>query len=228
LEKRTRIARGDSSLQVSRRIDWRFLLPNPELRRVAYIGFNAGNLLNALKEFSESLSFIAPPSLERYTKENRCLFDLVVVRSLRLNVIKEGVKLIKPNGYLYWELDRVKWFRSSRRRGATRQGSVKYAEDCKWKLNSLLALRSTRNYNTHLKQLGLNDVELHWHRPNFDQCTEIIPLNNEVVLSYIFEKAKHKYSYWLRSPIRYLLPKNNILTYIVPYFSVVARQPSFD
>ena len=227
LEKRTRIARGDSSLQISRRIDWRFLLPDPELRRVAYIGFNTDNLLKALKQFSESLSFIAPPNLERYTKENRCLFDLVVVRSLRLNVIKEAVKLIKPDGYLYWELDRINWFKSSRRQRTTRQGWVKYAEDCKWKLNSLWTLRSTRNYNTYLKQLGLSDIELHWHRPNFDECIEIIPLNDKVALDYIIEKTKHKYSVGLRTPIGYILNKSNILNYLVPYFSIVARQLSF-
>ena len=202
-------------------------MPDPELRRVAYIGFKADNLLNALKHFSESLSFIALPNLERYTKENRCLFDVVVVRSLRLNVIKEGVKLIRPNGHLYWELDRVNLFKSSRRQRTTRQGWVKYAEDCKCKLNSLWALRSTRNYNTYLKQLGLSDIELHWHRPNFDECIEIIPLDDKVVLGYMIEKTKQKYSFWLRTPIGSLFNKSNILNYLVPYFSIVARQPSF-
>ena len=57
-------------LETSRRLAWRFLLPNPHLGRVAYLGPASGTLPRALREFCDSLTTIAPA---RPTLHNRIL-----------------------------------------------------------------------------------------------------------------------------------------------------------
>src|SRR5215216_5694129 len=51
---------SDALLQASRRLDWRFLLPDPSLRQVAYSGPGRGALLDSLRLFSESLTLLDP------------------------------------------------------------------------------------------------------------------------------------------------------------------------
>src|ERR1044071_531014 len=47
---------ADVLLQASRRVDWRFLLPDPNLGRVAYFGPARGALLESLRLFSAALA----------------------------------------------------------------------------------------------------------------------------------------------------------------------------
>jgi hypothetical protein len=54
-------ATSDAALGVVRRIDWRFLLPDPTLSQVAHIGPAQTTLLESLRLFSESLTVIGMP-----------------------------------------------------------------------------------------------------------------------------------------------------------------------
>lgn len=45
----------DELLPLSRRLDWRFLLPDPTLNQVAYVGPDTSNLLQALQRFSREI-----------------------------------------------------------------------------------------------------------------------------------------------------------------------------
>jgi hypothetical protein len=84
-------------LQLSRRIDWRFLLPDPTLRRVVYPAEEPDELTRALAHFSEAFS----------TKlDSGC--DLVVLRGPSHNAF---VQAITANGVaaFYVELERRRW-----------------------------------------------------------------------------------------------------------------------
>jgi len=52
----------DALLQASRRLDWRFLLPDPTLRRVAYVGAAHAGLLASLQRFAGELDWWEPAS----------------------------------------------------------------------------------------------------------------------------------------------------------------------
>jgi hypothetical protein len=211
----------NSRLQISRRIDWRFLLPDPELRRVAYIGSNEGNLFKVLKQFSESLSFIGPHNLETYKKEKNHSFDLVVAHSVSPALIKKGALLIKTNGCLYWELDRLQRFKFLKRENAAKQRQMRELNDYdQW--NCFLGLRNARDYVICLEQLGLCNIELNWHRPNFDACLEIIPLSDSKALNYAFSKTRSNLAGKAKIIMGRSLKRSGLLPYVVPCFSLVA------
>jgi hypothetical protein len=210
---------------IARRLDWRFLLPDPELRSVAYLGFNEGNLFKVLKLFSESLSFIGPHNIAANTKEKIHSFDLVVAHSVSPALIKKVSELIKPNGCLYWELDRrQQWFKFSKRKNVAKKQLVQYLNDYdQW--NSFVGLRNALYYVLFLQQLGLCSIELNWHRPNFDACLEIIPLGDSKALNYAFSKSRNNLAGKAKIIAGRSLKRSGLLPYVVPCFSLVGWKP---
>ena len=210
-------------LRISRRIDWRFLLPYPELRRVAYIGSKEGNLFNVLKMFSASLSFISLHNLNLYKEKKNQSFDLVVAHSVSRKLIKKCVSLIKPSGSLYWEMDRLKRLNFLKREIKNWKRNIKESRDYE-KLNSLTILRSAKFYSLYLEQLGFYNIELNWHRPNFDACLEIIPLNDSKALNYVFSKPSSNLAGNTKLLFGRFIQKSGILPFVVPCFSIVASK----
>ena len=88
---------SDVLLQASRRLDWRFLLPDPGLDRVAYIGPIHGTLLPTLRQFSKSDVLEAPDA-------DDAGYDVVVLRNPSLNRLRSAVRLVRPGGCLYAEI----------------------------------------------------------------------------------------------------------------------------
>src|SRR5262245_31091445 len=84
----------DALLQASRRVDWRFLLPDPNLRQVAYLGPAHGALLESLRLFSASLALSEAASAQ---------YDVVVAHNPPLDTLRRAAGLIRPGGFLYVE-----------------------------------------------------------------------------------------------------------------------------
>jgi hypothetical protein len=87
----------DQKLHLVRRLDWRFLLPNPNLKRVGYIGGSDPQLVAALNHFADDvamLNFAAPAQQP---------FDLIVARAQRIE-IEFVFDWLKAGGCLYWEI----------------------------------------------------------------------------------------------------------------------------
>src|SRR3990172_11658173 len=91
-------AHADMRLQVSRRVDWRFLLPDPILGRVAYLGPTRGALLDSLRMFSAALTVIEAAALHDNLSAQ---FELVVVKAPIGAKMKQAAELVGPGGYLY-------------------------------------------------------------------------------------------------------------------------------
>ena len=70
---------SDLDLQLCRRLDWRFLLPNSDLGNVAYLGREKTSLAAALARFSRSLSIVSSGKSARIANVQASKFDLVVV-----------------------------------------------------------------------------------------------------------------------------------------------------
>lgn len=106
----------DELLQRSRRLDWRFLLPDPNLGRVVYFGPADDPLRVALADFADSVAdgdSIAPGAAGR--------FDVAVLRNQPVEALARARSLLRPNGTLYAEIQRragrdLPW--QSRRYGA--------------------------------------------------------------------------------------------------------------
>ncbi len=182
----------DSRLQASRRIDWRFLLPDPRLGRVAYCGPAKSSLAIALQQFSAGLTIFP---LDRSAPVDPFGFEQIVVHSSNLADVDRANQLLLPGGYLYWEIDRTK---------------------------GLVGLRHFRHYVNHLEQRGFGDIHVHWHRPNFEACLEIIPLDQPSALRYVFARPAGNLAGQLQMVAGRMLLKTALFARMVPCFSLVA------
>ena len=138
-------------LDLSRRIDWRFLLPDPRLETVACLGCEDDALRNALPLFSQSVVFFRDAA-DNFEPGPR--FDLVVACDPDQRTIESAAALLRPGGFLYCEVRRSMsglstWSRTPRRTIAC------------------------------FERIGFRDVCAHWHWPNFTDCNAIVPVNDD-------------------------------------------------
>ena len=189
----------DAMLQASRRVDWRFLLPNPNLGWVAYIGPAHGSLIESLRLFSLALTIVDPAGVPTSAR-----FDGVVVATPSRAVLRQAAGLIKPGGFLYVEARGP----LKRNKGA-QQGSIRFAAD----------------YVALLNQLGLVGATAYWHWPNFEACAEIVPLADRAALQLAFARRRSGTGARIKSALGHVLLQSGLFTRLAPYFSVVAQKP---
>jgi hypothetical protein len=183
----------DHALQLVRRLDWRFLLPNPILGDVAYIGTMSGTLPGALQQFSELLTIVLPSDGPRSDVHLACSYETVVLRSPEVSAVKQAKPLLTAGGYLYWEVER-----------ASRVDHV-------------------RNYIKAVERLGFEDIQVNWHRPDFESCLEMIPLTDSRALRFAFARRHESTTKRLKFAAGRLLMTTGLLARVVPCFSIIAR-----
>jgi hypothetical protein len=233
--------RSDQELQLVRRIDWRFLLPEPSLRRVAYFGPETGTLPAALKHFSESLTIISP-SAEAVPAQ----FDLVVLRLREMADLKRAPILLAPGGFLYWEMKPIKWqdFFSGLMRGprplwaaveTNKSGlstvphkprvstEVKIGRRGKGAGLQQNVLNLFRDHVGMLERLGFQDIQMHWLRPNFESCLEIIPMNDSG-LDYTFSRTRSNLASRLKFGAGRVMMQTGLLAHLTSCFSLIAKK----
>lgn len=190
-------ARGkDQALQLVRRLDWRFLLPNPTLGDVAYLGPMSGTLPSALQQFSELLTIVMPSDHSRADVAMACSYEVVVLRSPAISAVKNVTPLLRSGGYLYWEIERV--------------SGIGHVEE----------------YVKAVQRQGFDDIQVSWHRPDFESCLEIIPLSDPVALRFAFARRPESVGKRLKFAAGRLLMTTGLLARVVPCFSIVARKRS--
>ena len=194
----TEKSQRDRQILTIRRLDWRFLLPDPRLENVAYIGAPAADLIAALEAFSSRLTNLADVnSAAKRIAEPQ--FDVLVASRAKQAEIEAAMPLLKPDGFLYWEVERSKL-----------DGAAKF--------------RSVFSYRKYLKKLKFDDIQIYWHRPNFVACKEIIPLENPAALNFAFTKghvglkgrAKEFAGKWLKT--------SGFLSFSTPCFSFIGKK----
>lgn len=209
---------GDLRLQIAKRLDWRFLLPDPNLGDVACVGPVDTALLDALREFSTSLSVVG--SLDARSRSEG--FDLLVACSVDVSEIREAATLIKPQGNLYWEVDRGRWLKAMARTAFA--AILDRGQPVRRRWRDLMAVLDPASCTAALEQIGLTDIEAHWHRPDFAGCLEIIPLNDSSALGHLFRQRQGSAKDWLLSTLGRGLMKLKLLPHLVPCFSLIARR----
>jgi hypothetical protein len=197
---------------MARRLDWRFLLPNPTLHRVAYLGSGEESLLGALRRFSDSLSVLTSTDGRNFTNGRPLAFDLIVVNSSSPPIIKAVSSFLAPGGYLYWEIGRRVRFPSFR--NPTSNGEQR----------KLPVPRLRGNHAEFLGQLGFSDVQLHWHHPDFDHCRQIIPLRDRRAVEYALARDSVGFRRRVGLAAARYLNRSGLLARVVPCISMVARK----
>ena len=200
--------RSDQDLQLSRRIDWRFLLPEPHLRRVAYFGPESGTLPSALKHFSEAFQVIS---------ENQTgAFDLVVLRLREISDLGKANELLAHGGFLYWEMKPVNWTAALLYRANGKSDSMPK----RWQRVPNLFHEQVEA----LQRLGFQDIQIHWQRPNFDGCLEIIPMQEATALDYAFGRPRSDLASRVKFAAGKMMMQTGLLAHLEPCFSLLAKK----
>jgi hypothetical protein len=188
------------TLPASRRLDWRFLLRDPSLERVAYIGPRSGALLDAVRAFSREVEPIGRGSLADAAHRSR--YDLLVVEQASVGLVRQAGPVVKPGGSIYAECDRL---------------SVAHLP---------AALQPASFYRRAARAAGFSDVRVHWHWPTFATCTRIVPLDEPTVLAYLLVRGRSGAAARARTAAARLLVGSGLLGSTVPCFSIVGyRRP---
>ena len=200
----------DALLQIFRRLDWRFLLPDPELMHVAFLGDDDPQLTMALRRSAQALSLL---DLHwKFPQGQEPHFHLVVLRSARLYDADRAYRLVQPGGCLYWEIE---YPSSALTRGSLRDQLFPSSGERP-------VPRSLERLRRHMLQLGFTHVRFHWHRPSFQSAVEIVPLESDGILDFILDgrgarlpgRMKRLAARWLR--------RFGLLQGLVPCMSVIA------
>ena len=200
---------ADALLQASRRVDWRFLLPDPELGDVAYIGPSDELHFKALNAFSRSLAvFARPPSVdEQVTK-----YDVAVVCAPSLPMLASAGDLIRPGGFLYVETYGLLWLSRLRWRSALRSSLER------------LKVHLSQRYLAALDEHRLTPIGTFWHWPDFENCTRIVPMDNLSGFELAFNGPKNGLlSRWRSNLVGWSL-RNGLATQLGPCISYVAQR----
>ena len=187
---------SDLDLQLSRRLDWRFLLANTQLENVAYIGKQKPSLVAGLEKFSACLTIVSSKTAEALPGT----FDLVVVASATPPVFECAARILKNGGWIYVE--------------------VGFSARLRAKLQGL------NGFRTDLLCAGLRDVRAYWHRPSFETCREIVPLDDRVALDYVLSRQQADFADKLKSRAARFASQTGLLPFVLPSVSLLACKGS--
>ncbi len=185
-------------LHASRRLDWRFLLPDPSLDAVGYLGAPRSSLLDALRLFSTSIDELSDA---QQLATRRAHYDVVVLDDASPGALAVARSALKPGGSAYAEF---------RRFPVTRLSTT---------------LRSAASLVRHAHTSGLTGVGAHWHWPSFDACTRIVPLDEGDAFTFVLTHGRAGTGADLKAAAARLVARSGLLGWTVPCVSIVARAP---
>ena len=193
-------------LQLIRRLDWRFLLPAPQLGRVVYFGSPSDSLASALREYSRSLTVL--PEQRSFPGHPGPPFDLAVVTTPRKFVLEQAYALLTEGGYLYCESGHKAQRSSSRYEVAF----------------ELLKGGLAQNPAHSLSSMGFLEVRAYWHHPNFESCLRMIPLCEPSALEHFLKRSSIPLPRTLTRNLGRFAANTGILARFLPCVSFVARR----
>jgi hypothetical protein len=197
-EKQELLRDNDALLQASRRLDWRFLLPEPELGRVACLGVDDPNLVESLRLFGSGATVLEAGR----PWEELAPHDVVVLRNPAAEELAAAVPVLRPGGWMYVEVDGGGGRRLRGRR------------------------RTARGYAAALRRLGLIEVQGHLHWPDFRSCGVIVPLGDAFAVRLALARRRQNGIARLVARLAPLLAACNLLAVVAPSASVLARRPA--
>jgi len=187
-------------LVASRRIDWRFLLSDPELGDVGCSVETDAALQRSCRLFARSLALLEAKGGELDPES----LDVIVLVDPEPETLIRALALLRPGGWVYVEVNGVLTRRGRRSR------RPRFAFD----------------YVAELRRLGFDEIESQWHWPDFDSCTQMLPLGDlRVIRSALIRRQESRG----RSPqvsLARLLLAGRLLPFAVTHASVIGRRPT--
>jgi hypothetical protein len=189
-------------LAAARRLDWRFLLPEPQLGRVVCIGRRTADLVAPLELFAEAVARLEP----RDARAEPASFDLAVLGGASVRDCRHARTLLRPGGAVYVEVHRHV-------RGRRREPGV---------------LRSAPATARVLERLGFVGVAASWHWPSFDAATHIVPLGDVEAVKYALTRRAAAGGATAKILLARVLLFSGLLPWTVPHASVIGLLPPVD
>ena len=200
---------GDALLQASRRVDLRFLLPDPDLGHVAYLGPARSEIAESLRLFSASVTIIQGLPAESL---EACQYDVAVAIRPGYDELRYATSLVRETGYLYVEANGLK--------GPDWKGRLMG----RWTGRKASRLLWPSDYTSFLASLGFDEVQAHWHWPNFECCTTMIPLADPAAVLHVLRRQQRGGRERMQAMVARGLVRAGIFNRLVSCFSVVARR----
>lgn len=182
-------------LQASRRVDWRFLLPEPALGKVVCTGACDGDLLESLELLATSVTVLEGRDEKSATAGS---FDLAVLCAPTRGELERAVSLLRPGGSVYLEA-----------RSVVRDRRL-----------SQLASGYARTF----ERLGLEDTQLFWHVPSFSRASAIVPLSEPRAVRSFLRRRRGRTHARFGARLGRLLAGTPLLALTAPHVSLVARR----
>lgn len=208
--KATGAVQAGALLAASRRVDWRFLLPDPVLGDVVCVGPVTQALADALQIFSASLAEWNPDD-DGDAYGGVSLYDLAVTFDPSKLSLGYMASLVKPGGAIYVEAHGLASLLSLSQLPA------------RWTVLRQRGLWRPKSYERVLQALGFTEVQTHWHWPDFEQCKMMIPLapvDRPAAVRYAFARSGRG----MTALLGRLLGRSGLLPGMVPCFSVLAQR----
>ncbi len=183
-----------STLERIRRLDWRFLLPDPRLGSVGFLGRPGSPLHRALNEFSDNLTSLSKSDQGQHAPD----IEVLVVESADLEELPQAAARVMAGGHIYLE-----W----RRRGR---------------------LDSPLNTVKKLRTAGFCGFELHWHRPGFGSCLDIVPIQDKMALRHVFSRNTSSLKGKFQELAGRILAQLNLAGFLFSNVSIVAKKSGSD
>lgn len=214
----------DALLQASRRLDWRFLLPHPELGHVGYLGAADDELFESLRLFSAAITRIDLSSIGGGSAAAR-RYDVVVLSDPSYEDLAAAPGLLRPGGSLYLEGRRHLSPLARSTRVSTRTepqageggGRVRVPR-----------LGSAADYMQATRRLSLVDVRAYWHWPDFERCAEIVPLDDQAALLHALSRRRSAGIARIKAKLGRSLVKLDYMERLAPCFSIVGQRPDLS
>ncbi len=203
----------DERLQQVRRVDWRFLLPNPNLGQVLYIApeppGGQDEHRQALGLFSQELT--VAPSWQAAVGAGR-QYSVVVVSLPKRECLPAVASLVQPGGHLYLENRGPLAFLRERDAGIT-----------PWHCRGSDVGGPFRLVR-ELEKLGLEEVRAHWHWPNFRACTRLIPLDGPEGILVALGLWEATAGERVKAALVRILFRTGGIRFLMTSYSVIARR----
>lgn len=195
----------DARLRHARRTDWRFLLPSPDLKRIALGGTPDDALREALEATSGTPTAELPASFGPGNAAPLGRFDTVVL-SGRLNRSELAVaaKSVAVDGHLVVEIDGTLSQVVERRRGPA---------------------PGTASRLVRILAAGGFDVRVWWAWPTIRRATALVPLDDRVAVRALVSRRFRARR--LGAPVASglsRLARTSVLTALAPALIIVARR----
>jgi hypothetical protein len=190
----------DELLQISRRIDWRFLLPDPDLPATAVMDGADPDLLESLRRIGAQVTILNTAGRADCAGQ----FRLVVASNPGRDELVRAVQAARCGGYVYVEVQRKRNLIRSTPKSVAAVG--------------------VKEWLATLTRLHVTGLQVHWHWPDFRSCAEIIPLSNRAAIRCTLRRRGSALRSQWKTRLAAILLHAGLFESFVPCFSVLGQR----